>query len=185
MKKSLENIKWGFLFGLTALITLILWWTIYALVNNIWTPPNNLEANPWNTLNSASWNAILSNQNALSWALNNLPWTHYSTDEIWTWNYWINEKKIYRKVIAIPDSVIVAETPTGLWVIIPDWENLIDCYVLCDNISNIYSVIRGIIYYFDKSTKEIQARTLVANSEVKFTTTSNCSVVAEYTKTTN
>jgi hypothetical protein len=99
MKDILQNIKWWLVIGLSSFITLIIAWSIYALAKDVWTEPQSLEANPWTTLNSNSWNAILSNQNILSGSINNLPWTHYSTGEIFSGNFWVNGEKIYMRTI--------------------------------------------------------------------------------------
>lgn len=72
MKNIFENVKWGAIFWITALVVMILWRSVYASVNNNWTNPNDLQATSWSPLTASWWNAILSNQNALSGAINDI-----------------------------------------------------------------------------------------------------------------
>lgn len=63
------KIKEWIIFSFTVVFIFLLAWTIYAGVNNIWTEPNKLEASPNQELTADSWNKILSNMNAFSWAI--------------------------------------------------------------------------------------------------------------------
>jgi hypothetical protein len=90
MKRYFQKFKEGIILGTWIFFALLLWWISYAIVNNIWTNPNSLEANPWNILTSENWNAILSNQNALSgalatlnWKVNTLSWQMSVINSLW------------------------------------------------------------------------------------------------------
>jgi hypothetical protein len=72
MKNLLQNFKSGAMIWVWFLLTIVIWWGIYALVNNDWTTPNTLQVTSWDTLSADSWNKIPSNQNALTWSVSSL-----------------------------------------------------------------------------------------------------------------
>jgi hypothetical protein len=124
--KLLENIKWWLIFWFSALFIVILWLSVYALVNDVWTTPDELEAHSWSVLTSEAWNKILSNQNALSGAIVNLSatqtfvapanaivafyletcpsgwnpadWSNSTPDLRWTFIRWLNWNKNWRDI---------------------------------------------------------------------------------------
>ena len=87
METIIQKINSGFIFWLTALSTFIIWWLVYANLDNLWTDPESLKATDWGTLTSQAWNNVLSNQNVLSGSLqdtntkvNTLSWRISSID---------------------------------------------------------------------------------------------------------
>lgn len=95
MKKYLEDIKRGLLIWTSACIAFILTWALYSEWKEMKTVFNG------DTLESVEWNKIVNNINELR----TFSFTNFSTEEQWTWKYWIDWKKIYTKVLdfgAIP-----------------------------------------------------------------------------------
>ena len=89
-----------------SICSMLFWWIIYAGLTNTWTNPMELLASSWSNLSSENWNKVLSNQSILSEKIENLWWKNYSTEETFTWDYWIDWKKIYMKVV--PFSVAIS-----------------------------------------------------------------------------
>jgi hypothetical protein len=184
--KLSESFKSWVVFWIWFLFILLLWWTIYALVNNEWTAPNELEATSWSILTSEKWNAILSNQNALSWALNNLPWTHYSTDEIWTWNYWIDGKPIYRKVFILPNVNVSYNSGVNTSINVSELniDTIINGNVLLNKYSNSKSGNWDLEIRVNSNILWIYNFSGSGNNIIGLNNFSNIGYI-EYTKTTN
>jgi hypothetical protein len=79
MRNLLKNIRFWVLIWISILVTLLMWWMIYAVINNVWTSPDELEAKSWDSLTSEAWNKILANQKALSGAISQLQISWWST----------------------------------------------------------------------------------------------------------
>jgi hypothetical protein len=98
--KFLENLKSWIVIWIGFLATLLIWWTLYAMLNGNWNDPE--EVNSWETLTSSAWNNMWNNIKYL-WEFVN---SSYSLEEQWTGKYWIDGKKIYQKTINIWELVI-------------------------------------------------------------------------------
>ena len=85
--------------------------SVYWVLSNTWTDPSTLEASTWSVLSSQSWNSVLSNQKILYSSIQ----TQYSTNEKFTWTYWIDWKPIYRKVETFASKTVTNSRAT-LWV---------------------------------------------------------------------
>lgn len=83
-----ETIKKSFLWGVVFLLTVIVWWYVYAAT--VWT------VTWWQTLTAQMWNDMAGNYD-------------YSTSEVDTGKKWIDGKPIYRKVFSFTANWV------GIW----------------------------------------------------------------------
>jgi hypothetical protein len=121
MKKLLNDIKSWFVIAIIFTITLGFVWSIYAIVNNIWTNPNELEAYSWSVLTSQVWNKLISNQNVLSGSLVDLNTTisTLSWDIATKWIRWSSLVDTIHQVIIPSGSGLFNFYST--WVLLSRW----------------------------------------------------------------
>lgn len=113
-----NNIKWWLIFWFTALLVFFVWWIVYSAFN----PIKINEVSSWQLLSAQKWNELVANINTLNEEFKNLSFNntnlHYSTEEVLTWNYWIDGKTIYRKCFdtTTNDEILLTNVLLITWI---------------------------------------------------------------------
>jgi hypothetical protein len=92
--------KDGFIFWIWVLVVISVW--VFAFSYEGYKELN--EVNSWDTLTASGYNQLLANVRDLNDRVLDIEWNlentaSYSTGEVFTGNYWLDGKKIYKKTI--------------------------------------------------------------------------------------